>query len=264
MYDSIMCDTLIENNWIQPIAETDIQDKEDILPFALEGFFRDGKLYGIPVFLCGNFLIYDENCENLASAEHLTDLAGERKILVAATEDPMNKPQYYLEAVADIQGTPHPSDQPNQDAEQMVALLNQLAIEEYKAADFDQVPVIYDGGTGKGYLGYSESMRLLKARSSHTGIKQISFSEKENMPRLYADAVAVTSGVQGQRFEKCLELMNLISSAQTLQDLSVVDGRPQYLMLARKSLYDTLSARFPLYSTLKELAFDERNSVITH
>ena len=33
----------------------------------------------------------------------------------------------------------------------------------------------------------------------------ISFSGRDNLPRLYADAAAVTSGVEGEKLEKCLE-----------------------------------------------------------
>ena len=33
--------------------EEDVWEAEDIFPFALEGLTVDGRLYGIPVFLCG-------------------------------------------------------------------------------------------------------------------------------------------------------------------------------------------------------------------
>ena len=49
------------------------------------------------------------------------------------------------------------------------------------------------------------------------------------------DAVAVTGGVEGQKYEKCLELMNLMASADVLTALSVQNGDPQYLLPARKA-----------------------------
>ncbi len=48
----------------------------------MNGLAADGKLYGIPVFLCGNFLIYDRSCDALAKAERITDLANESEVLV--------------------------------------------------------------------------------------------------------------------------------------------------------------------------------------
>ncbi len=50
--------------------------------------------------------------------------------------------------------------------------------------------------------------------------------------------------------------------AGTLAALSVYEGQPQYLFLARKSPYARLSGRFPLYSQLEEMAGDENNNVI--
>lgn len=115
---------------------------------------------------------------------------------------------------------------------------------------------------GHGYIGYSESMRLLKNRFDTTGIKAISFSDRENIPRLYADAAAVTAGVEGKRYEKCLELINVMAGADVLTALSVQDGKPQYLMLARKNLYKPLAEQFAMYSEHEKLAGNEENNVI--
>ena len=47
-----------------------------------------------------------------------------------------------------------------------------------------------------------------------------------------------------------------------LTALSVQDGLPQYLLLARKTPYQVLSGLFPLYAQMEELASDENNCVI--
>ena len=86
MYDAVMLDTIAAAGWIQPIDPNALQNLGDIFPFALEGLAINGKMYGIPVFLCGNFLIYDQDCEALAAAEHITDLAGMSEILVINSE----------------------------------------------------------------------------------------------------------------------------------------------------------------------------------
>ena len=128
-------------------------------------------------------------------------------------------------------------------AEDILTLLDQLAIDEYKGDSFTQLAAVYDAGIGSGYLSFSESMLLLNDRISQTDIKSISFSSRENVPLLYIDAVSVTSGVDGLRYEKCIELMNVIAGADLLTELSVQDGSPQYLMLARQSPYEVLAGQ---------------------
>ena len=82
MFDALLLDQLIDNGWIQPISPDAVRETEDLFPFALEGLSVKEQLYGIPVFLCGNFLIYDQDCAELAAAEHITDLSGMSEILV--------------------------------------------------------------------------------------------------------------------------------------------------------------------------------------
>ena len=143
-----------------------------------------------------------------------------------------------------------------------MTLIDRLAIDAHEQDDNDQVVMAYDSGTGWGYIGFSESMRLLKNRAEITRIKAISFSARANTPRLYCDAAAIAAGVEGLRYEKCLELINIMAEADVMTELSVQDGAPQYLLLARKPPYLSLSGLFPLYTQLEALAEDEHNCVI--
>ena len=260
MYDAVARDALVSAGWIQPIRPGSVRDSEDYFPFALEGFTVGDDLYGIPVFLCGNFLIYDQECEALAAAEHITDLADASGILVVNSEDPVNRPEYVHEVISDKTGEVNsPVDD---SAEDMMRLIDRLAIDAHKHDTNTQVTAAYDAGVGQGYIGFSESMRFLKKRSDVTRIKSISFSAQHNTLRVYADAVAVTTGARGQRYEKCLKLMNVMAEADILTALSVQEGVPQYLLLARRSPYRPLADQFQLYSQLECLASDEENHVI--
>lgn len=260
MYDAVMRDALIENGWIQPIDLNTVQDVEDIFPFALEGLTVDGKLYGIPVLLCGNFLIYDSDCADLADAKHLTDFAHESEILVINSESPGNRTQYIHEILADTLREANPTA--GSDVDELMVLMDRRAVDAHKQDDETQVALTYDSGIGKGYIGYSESISLLKNRISRTAIKSISFSDQDDLPRVYVDAVAVNSKDKGQRYEKCIELMNVIAEADILSSLSVQNGFPQYLLLARRSPYEPLIEKFPLYAQLEKLASNEKNQVI--
>ena len=260
MYDAIKRDALIEAGWIQPIEPDAVQNAGDIFPYALEGFTVDGRLYGIPAFLCGNFLIYDRECVALAEAEHITDLAGESGVLVINSEDRTNRLQYACEVLADTLGEANPPM--DSGAEEALALIDRLAVDAHRCDGDDQVALAYDSGIGWGYIGFSESMRFLDRRISQTGIKAISFSDKENLPRVYADAVAVTGGAEGLRYEKSVELMNVMTEADILAALTVQDGVPQYLMLARRSPYVSLAGQFPIYRQIEALASNAENHVI--
>ena len=258
--DAVMRDQIIDSGWIQPIDSGEVENIEDIFPFALEGLTVNDRLYGIPVFLCGNFLIYDQDCEALATAEHITDLADMPGILVVNSESPDNRPQYIIEAVADTLGEANPTV--DDSAEAYIQPIEWLAIDGHKQDTNTQVAMAYDSGEGQGYIGFSESIRFLTDRQEKTGIRSISFSDQDDIPRFYVDFVAVTAGVEGQRYEKCLELMNVMAAADVLTTLSVQEDAPQYLLLARKTPYPVLAGRFPLYAQMEEMVGNEKNHVI--
>ncbi len=260
MYDAVIRDDLIEGGWIQPIDPDTVQESEDIFSFALEDLTVDGKLYGVPVFLCGNFLIYDVDCTDLAEAEHLTDFRDESEFLVINSELDTSRPQYIYEVLADTLGEANPTA--GKDTDGLMDLIDRLAIDAHKRDNDTQVALAYDSGIGKGYIGFSESLRLLSKRISQTGIRSISFSNQDDVSRLYVDAVAINSDVKGTRYEKCIELMNGIAEADVLSSLSVQNGAAQYLLLARKTPYETLSEGFPLYAELEKLASNDNNRVI--
>jgi len=53
-------------------------------------------------------------------------------------------------------------------------LIDSLAIDAHKHDDDTQVAMAYDSGIGQGYIGFSESTRLLKNRADRIRIKAIS------------------------------------------------------------------------------------------
>ena len=91
-------------------------------------------------------------------------------------------------------------------------------------------------------------------------------SGKENdvsaLARLYVDTAAINSSAKGLRFEKCVELMNVIAEADVLTAFSVQNGAAQYLLLARKTPCQALREQFPLYAELEKLASNNQNHEI--
>ena len=260
MYDAVLLNKMIDSGWIQPIERKDIQTPEDIFPTVLDGITINGKLYGIPVFLCGNFLIYDKRNRKLEEAEHFTDLSGEKEILVINTQDSFNRPEYAVETLADDLGAANPAL--SGDPYETVLPIDPLAVKDHIHDTDQEVASAYEAGIGEGYIGFSESLRYLKNRLEYTDIKSISFSEHKNVLRIYADPVSVTAGVDGLRREKALKLMNIIADPGILSALSVQEGKPWYLLISRKSLYAGLKEKYPIYAKLEELASNPENHVI--
>lgn len=262
IYDVYMQNDLIQNGWIQPIDREMIQDAEDFYPFSLEGATVDGKIYGIPIFLCGNFLIYDKNCEALARAEHITDLSDQEELLLIATEHKNTSIQYHDEATADILGVGNPAGLECPEADQIMSLIDRLAIDSYQGTEPEDLPAIYDQGIGMGFMGFSEYLPMLDKRLDDTDIKQISFGEGDNIKRFYVDMAAVNGKVDGKRYEKCVELVNIMADAELLADYSSYQNKPKYLLMARKEIYDLLKERYPLYKRLQTLIDGSDNFVI--
>ena len=54
VFDSIYLTSFVEAGYLLPIPVERIREREDILPFALEGCVWEGKLYALPQLKCGN------------------------------------------------------------------------------------------------------------------------------------------------------------------------------------------------------------------
>ncbi|MBO5535378.1 MAG: hypothetical protein J6B53_08265, partial [Clostridia bacterium] len=130
MYDSVVQDKLIREGWIQSISPDAVREAQDIFPFALEGLTVQDRLYRIPVFLCGNFLIYDRDSPKMAGAEHITDFDAESEILVINSEAPINRSQYAIEITADMLGAANPPA--DERAETVLSLMDQLAVKAHR------------------------------------------------------------------------------------------------------------------------------------
>ena len=59
-----------------------------------------------------------------------------------------------------------------------------------------------------------------------------------------------------------MDRLEMIADARVLTALSVNNGVPQYLLLPRKSPYESLRERFPMYAQIEKLASDENNQTI--
>ena len=69
--------------------------------------------------------------------------------------------------------------------------------------------------------------------------------------------VSVNSAISEEKKALALELANILISEEVLETMSLPEKEgdsPQYVLPARKSVYDALSEHYPIYSRLKEIA----------
>ena len=81
-----------------------------------------------------------------------------------------------------------------------------------------------------------------------------SMTDHENIPLFYMDAAAVNAKISEEKKALALELLNMITSEDTLVRVSKNSGDPRYLLLARPSAYDTLASDYPIYQEMKKVA----------
>ena len=122
----------------------------------------------------------------------------------------------------------------------------------------------FAGGLGRALIGFSETMSVMGEVAGHVAFHRISLSEDDDIPMLYADLASINAGIGEEKKPYALELLNLITGTEVLtQAFAPVreDQNPQYLLSARMSVYDALSAEYPVYGALKGIVSDPRSRV---
>ena len=112
----------------------------------------------------------------------------------------------------------------------------------------------FAGGMGRAYIGYSEAMDMMGESASEMDFRLFSMTDDENIPVFYMDAAAVNAKISDEKRALALELLNMITSSDTLVRVSMNNGDPRYLLLARRSAYDTLAPDYPIYKEMKKVA----------
>ena len=107
---------------------------------------------------------------------------------------------------------------------------------------------------GRADIGYSEAMDMMGESASEMDFRLFSMTDDENIPVFYMDAAAVNAKISDEKKALALELLNMITSSDTLVRVSMNKGDPRYLLLARRSVYDTLASDYPIYKEMKNVA----------
>ena len=60
VFDAIYYQDYLDNNQLEPLTETEVENLNDFLPYSLDPLLIGDKYYGIPLLGCGNILFYDQ------------------------------------------------------------------------------------------------------------------------------------------------------------------------------------------------------------
>lgn len=281
MYDAMFTSYLAEGGFIQPVSKEVLQDAEEILPFALEGAYHDGELYGVPYLVCSYFLIHRSDDPQLAEVQNvgqLFDVIAARKAQDADTGLLMNYfsdyPYHYLDAMIDESGiytlyeeAPPRSPLDAQAYERICQMKQMLAVEPENSGNSELGSfyrgALFNEGYGCAYYGYSEDISFMDDILDDITIRTISFSEKKNIQLFYADIASMGAHVTDPaRKELCIRLMNLIGSEEFLQELCFGTDDVQYMLPARQDVYALAQEKYPIYGHLYELVMDEENRIL--
>lgn len=263
VFDSISLDFLSEKGCLLPLSEENIADYNDLIPSFAEGCRVNGQIYAVPQLLCTELLYTRKNDADLKNADNIHDL-------FAALDEPgllydkTSTCTMYLQALVDCEQQ-YMDQYPPIEAETLSseAVDSLEKIRKMHLTDPERVPVKGDRfyyarkfaeGMGRAYIGYSESMDIMGESASEMNFRLFSMTDDDNIPVFYMDAAAVSAKISDVKKALALDLLNMITNKDTLVRVSMNDGNPRYLLLARHSAYDTLTSDYPIYKEMKKVA----------
>lgn len=289
VFDAIFLSHFVDKGYLKAIPQNQIQDRQDIIDFAMEGCTVNGAAYCIPQIVCTNLLFYREDDTALASVRSVPDLyriLGERQStgvipdnnegLLIDMSGGTTKAAMYLDALLDTrqQYTDYTVlPDPNTLNSKAFKSLKQLQ----KMGGKDQIEYWPDNndayiradwfrsGIGRAFIGYTEAMSSMGDYADDVNFKTISMSSKTDIPVFYGDMVGVNSAITDPaKQDIAIKLANVITASQTMVDaISPNEAKvyPQYLLPARHSVYQKMQQQFPIYSQLIPIATHPDNKI---
>eukprot|EP01092_Planopodium_desertum_P016056 TRINITY_DN88125_c0_g1_i1.p1 TRINITY_DN88125_c0_g1~~TRINITY_DN88125_c0_g1_i1.p1 ORF type:complete len:359 (-),score=-2.09 TRINITY_DN88125_c0_g1_i1:36-1112(-) len=219
-----------------PLQANEIANKEDLLPFALDGVKEsDGTYLGIPQFLCTNALFYLDNDSQLATAKTLAqvvaDLQGKQELSWDWGESNTTLPVVYAAVYQTLHGQ-FPS-QPPLDASQLDTATIELMRETQKVLSAGN----FFNGTARALFGYTES----SSNQTTTNVGLRSFPSSFPSTFYFVDYACINKGIDAGKLALAKELVNVLTSAQVFEEAQ------------RPVQQNTLPARTSSVNALKKL-----------
>jgi thiamine pyridinylase len=287
--DSVLLEDFIAAKKIQPIGASDLTGAGRFRPLAEQASTRGNVWYGVPHWMCGNFLFHRRDDAQLQSAttlrlleqalgattppgKLLIDLKGKSTLgemfLDAALDD-----QETLEAALpllnpDTLSAEHPS---------VAAIKRALALAPNgfsRDGDYHDRKGFYARqfarGAGRALVGYSERLYFIHEEKAHScrkdeacldpkdvAVREWPLSDRGSKPIVWVDVLAIGANVTGQKQRDAEELIRFLVSSAAYRGILVPGWgeSPRYLMPATSEMYSDpeLLQAAPLYGELLPL-----------
>lgn len=283
VFDAIFLDCFQDKGFLEPLADREVDEKEDLLKYAREGVKFDGRFFGIPQLGCASILFYRKSDKAMNSASSLseiiktiginkyTDLKPPAGVgLMIYLGGGTTSACHYLDAVEDIYSVYAPNPPLPQDSNRIsdwaIANVRQLlaasSVKNAKHYDYDKPyerAAWFSQGLGRAFVGYTESMSSLTEEARRSiAFKLLPLSDRRGVSLFYSDVVGINSSLSSasKKRKLAVELANLISSTEVmLASIGPTKSQPypQYIMPVRHSVFAKLGAKFPLYVKMYDL-----------
>lgn len=288
VFDGLYLQHYIKEGFLLPIPDGKISDKSDLLDFAINGCTIDGTVYAIPQIICTNLLYYrsgDSEVANANTVDTLYSIVGDRRTTELIPENNegllidmsggTTKVCFYLDALidhnqeyTDYKQLPDPNDW-NEDIVTRLKNLQKMAgVESASYWPDDNDAYIrakwFQEGHGRAYIGFTEAMSKMGNYVNDIDFKLLSYCEHSNIPIFYGDLVGVNSSVASGKKDAAIKLADMVAASDTMVNAISPDANnqyPQYLLPARKSVYDRMGSTYPIYEELKDIAYNPQNKL---
>lgn len=272
VYDYENIGYMSDQHFFRELKQEDIACYDELLPFSVRSMTVNGKIYGVPQSLCGYYLCFhrgDKAMEEVTNLEELyRALETEPEAGIPVTEEPHRiwtnfSSGYYTyyswDSMIDEYGVSAPLSEemiaekmPDVD-EDMESLMEHSIGGEKAGLD----PVSFGQGKGRAMLCYSEEISTIGIDTAELDVRLISFAEEKNVPLLYMNCISISDAVKDQeRFEKCMELVNLMSSRAYTKNMLFYEGKPNCMLPARKDVFEELAKEYPIYEKFYRIMMD--------
>jgi thiamine pyridinylase len=279
--DSVFLADFIRAGKAAPLGSGFADLAASLVPFARDLATRNGELYGMPHWLCGNFLIYRAGDQSLEAARTFADI--ERAFrsnpsagwLLADFFGTSTLGEMYLDGAMDATGAPDAALQrvmaPELDAQIVGAMTRAVAIFRPgfgRDSDYHDRPGFYARqfarGQGRAFVGYSEQLYYALSESTlscrrdenclasdQVRVAEWPLADAGSSPIAWVDMLLIDADAAGQTRADAERFVRFMAEPATYRLLLMPQwpNPPRYLLPAREDMYSdpALDQAAPLY-----------------
>lgn len=279
VFDGIFLSHFASQGFLRPFQTDEIDNRDDFLPYAIDGAAIAGTYYALPQIGCTNILYYRAGDTPMAGVKSLADLYGVvGKATYTYPQPPRGKGFMmdfsggttsacnYIVAYESLYNAysvnpPLPSAS-NLDPKVlgnltcMVEMAGPAQAAYYDPKD-DYVRGTWFGeGYGRAMVGFTESMSHMTPIIDAVAFKEMPMGGSPGFSLFYVDVVGVSADVVGTEKEKvAVQFANFLASSFVIvrSFQGAPQTVPQYLMPVRTSVFQQLGAKFPQYKAMQAL-----------